>query len=147
MRDHFSKVKRPVHVVAASAVFRASKIVTSRMEEALGGVDLTPQRFELLGLLANSEGGTLALRELRRATLYHAATLTYTVDTLVKKGMLTRVADDVDRRSVRAVITTKGRKVVESAIVLLDDITWGLNDLSTEDASAVAQILSRIQPT
>ena len=147
VNEHFSDVERPNAVVAASAVFRASKIVTSRMEAALAPLDLTPARYELLGLLHNTEGGRMSLRDLSRATLHHPATMTYTIDTLEKRKLLKRKADPKDRRAVLAEVTAAGRQLVDQASQLLANIEWGLADLSEDEAETVAVILSRVHPT
>ena len=147
VNEHYGDVRRPNAVVAASAVFRASKIVNGRMEAALTSLDLTPARYELLGLLHNTEGGRMSLRDLSKATLHHPATMTYTIDTLEKRKLLRRKPDPTDRRAVLAEVTASGRRLVDQASQLLEDVEWGLADLTEGEAETVAVILSRIHPT
>jgi DNA-binding MarR family transcriptional regulator len=147
VHEHFASVRSPRRVVATSAVFRANKIVTARMDAVLGEVDLTTARYELLGLLDNTAGGKLSLGELGRTTLYHPATMTYTIDGLEKRGLITRVPDPSDRRAVMAEITAAGRKLVRQATKKLDEIDWGLSDVSEEEAATLAVILSKVHPT
>lgn len=147
VHEHFSAVRSPRRVVAASAVFRANKILTGRFDALLATLDLTTARYELLGLLENTEGGKLSLGELGRTTLHHPATMTYTVDGLEKRGLIAREPDPTDRRAVLAVITAEGRRVVRAATTLLDEADWGLAELSESDATAVAVVLSGVHPT
>ena len=147
VHEHFGSVRSPRRVVAASAIFRANKIVTARMEAVLGELDMTTARYELLGLLDNTEGGKLSLGELGRTTLYHPATMTYTIDGLEKRGLIKRQSDPNDRRAVLAVITPAGRQLVHQATAELEAIDWGLSDLTEEDATTVAVILSGVHPS
>lgn len=144
---HYAKVRRPAHVVAASAVFRADKIVTAKMAAALEGLELTPDRYEILGLLANTPGGRLSLKDLGQAVLSHPATTTYTVDVLEKRGLLKRRPDPKDRRGVLAQITPAGRELIKRATKMLELIDWGMGELSDEDAATVARVLSQLHPT
>lgn len=147
VHEHFASVRSPRRVVGSAAIFRANKIVTARMDAVLGELDLTTARYELLGLLDNTAGGKLSLGELGRTTLYHPATMTYTIDGLEKRKLIKRVPDPSDRRAVMAEITAGGRKLVRQATKLLDEIDWGLGELSEDEATALAVLLSKIHPT
>lgn len=147
VQEHFQSVRSPRRVVAASAIFRANKIVSARMEAVLGKLDMTTARYELLGLLDNTDGGKLSLGELGRTTLHHPATMTYTIDGLEKRGLIERQPDPNDRRAVLAAITPAGRKLIREAGAQLEAIDWGLSDLTEEDATALAVILSGIRPS
>src|SRR5947208_8473201 len=115
VQDHFGHVRSPRRMLGATAIFRANKIVTARMEEVLGELDLTTSRYELLGLLDNSKGGKLSLGQLGRTTMYHPATMTYTIDGLEKRKLIKRQPDPKDRRAVLAAITPMGRKAIREA--------------------------------
>jgi DNA-binding MarR family transcriptional regulator len=143
---HYSSVRRPAHVVAASATFRADKIVTAKMATALDTLKLTPDRYEILGLLTHTPGGRSSLKELGQAVLSHPATTTYTVDILEKRGLIKRRPDPKDRRGVLAQVTPAGRDLVRRATKMLELIDWGMGELSDEDAATVARVLSRLHP-
>ena len=147
VHQHFGSVRSPRRVVASAAIFRANKIITARMDVVLTTLDLTTARYELLGLLDNTDSGKLSLGELGRTTLYHPATMTYTIDVLEKRGLIVRRPDPNDRRAVMAEITREGRRVVRQATKLLDELDWGLGELSEEDATTLAVLLSNIHPT
>ena len=144
VRDQFGPMGAPWHVVASVAIFRANKIVQARMEKALAPLDLTPARFELVGVIANSSEGRMSPRDLGRATLYHPATLTYTIDGLETRGLVKREPDPSDRRSILVVVTDAGRELVKHAAQVLAEITWGVEDLDNTEAETVATVLSRI---
>lgn len=138
--------RMPNHVVAATAVFRAEKIIKAKMAAALSDLDLAPDRYQVLGLLAAADGGKMSLSDLSRAVLIHPATTTYTVDTLEKRGLIKRQSDPKDRRGVLAQITPAGRELVRKATKRLEGIDWGMGEIADDDAAAVARVLSRLQP-
>lgn len=144
---HYRGVRRPAHVVAASAVFRADKIVTAKMSAALSSLELSPDRYEILGLLSNTRGGRMSLKDLGRAVLSHPATTTYTVDSLEKRGLIERKPDPKDRRGVLAQVTPSGRDLVRRATKMLELIEWGMGELSDEEAAVIARVLSRLHPS
>lgn len=144
---HYGSLRRPGHVVAASAVIRADKIITAKMATALGALDLNPDRYEILGLLTNTPGGRMSLKELGHAVLSHPATTTYTVDILEKRGLIQRKPDPKDRRGVLAQVTPAGRELVRRATKMLELIEWGMSEFSDEEAAVIARVLSRIHPS
>src|SRR5690349_13289876 len=75
------------HMVATAAVLRTANIITDRVEAALAPLDLSMTRYEVLGLI-DSAGGRLSLRDLKRATMVHAATMTGTITALENRGLL-----------------------------------------------------------
>jgi DNA-binding MarR family transcriptional regulator len=143
---HNPNAPSPARVVAAAAIFRAAKILQVRMDSTLAEFDLSSQRFELLGLLYYSETGRVSLRDLRSATMYHPATLTYTINELEKQGLVRRKADPGDRRLVVAELTARARLVVEAAERNLDQVAWDLADLTEEQAESIAVLLSHLHP-
>jgi DNA-binding MarR family transcriptional regulator len=143
---HNPDAPSPARVVAAAAIFRAAKILQVRMDSTLAEFDLSSQRFELLGLLYYSETGRVSLRDLRSATMYHPATLTYTINELEKQGLVRRKADTGDRRLVVAELTARARLVVEAAERNLDQVAWDLADLTEEQAESIAVLLSHLHP-
>jgi DNA-binding MarR family transcriptional regulator len=145
--EHYGDGRMPNHVVAASAVFRAEKIIKAKMAAALASLDLAPDRYQVLGLLANAEGGKMSLSDLSRAVLIHPATTTYTVDTLEKRGLIKRQSDPKDRRGVLAQVTPAGRELVRKATKMLEGIDWGIGELTDEEAIAISRALSRLHPS
>jgi DNA-binding MarR family transcriptional regulator len=113
----------------------------------LADLDLAPDRYQVLGLLANAEGGKMSLSDLSRAVLIHPATTTYTVDTLEKRGLIKRQSDPKDRRGVLAQVTPAGRELVKKATKLLEGIDWGIGEVTDEDAATVARVLSTLHPS
>jgi DNA-binding MarR family transcriptional regulator len=142
----YGEGRRPAHILGASAIFRASKIVSSKMNVALSALDLSPDRYAILALLDDASQGRLSMTTLRRAVLSHPATTTYTIDALEKLGLVRRQPDPSDRRGVLAEITPAGRKSVRKATKMLEMTDWGLGELTDDEAASVAYVLSKLRP-
>jgi DNA-binding MarR family transcriptional regulator len=131
---------------ASTALIRPHKIIASRATVVLGDVgELSMGRYEVLGLLYGVEDGELAVRELKLASLLHPPTLTYILDWLEERDLVVRKGNHQDRRSVLIQITEAGRMLFEKATIALEEVGFGLQGLSEDDASAVAQHLGQVK--
>ena len=86
--------------------------------EALGAahlrtLGLTSSQFDVIATLGNTPGMTF--KELGEKTLITKGTLTGVVDRLEDKGLVRRVVQVDDRRSVLARLTPRGEEVFEQA--------------------------------
>jgi DNA-binding MarR family transcriptional regulator len=143
----YGEARRPAHILGASAIFRASKIITAKMNVALSTLDLSPDRYAMLALLDDANQGRLSMTALRRAVLTHPATTTYNIDALERLGLARRQPDSNDRRGVLVEITPGGRKSVRKATKMLEMADWGLGELADDEAASVAYVLSKLRPT
>jgi DNA-binding MarR family transcriptional regulator len=132
------------HLVASAAIFRSHRIVVARVEAVLAPLGLNAARFEALGLIATADHGRVTFTDLKRATLQHAATVTYNVDMLERRGLVRRLPDPNDRRAVVAEITPEGAELARVATSILNGIDFGLSEASVEDAERVAMLLSTL---
>jgi DNA-binding MarR family transcriptional regulator len=131
---------------ASTALIRAHKIIASRVTAVLGGVgELSMARYEVLGLLYGVKSGQLAVRELKLASFLHPPTLTYILDWLEERDLVVRKGNREDRRSVLIQITESGRALFKKATIALEDVDFGLQGLSEDDANAVAEHLGRVK--
>lgn len=131
-------------MLAGTAILWSYKVLCRRIDASLGPLDLTLPRFEVLGVLDSTEKGVMALRDLKRATLLTAATMTYTLDALEKRKLITRTLDATDRRVMIARITKDGRALVRRAHQLLESIRFGMHDVPDEDAAEIAVLLCNL---
>ncbi|MEV4131730.1 MarR family transcriptional regulator [Dactylosporangium sp. NPDC049742] len=94
---------------AASAVRSAAGAIEHLRSAGAEGRGLSAGAFDLLVRLSLSGEDGLPLGELAQALGVTPRNVTGLVDTLEHKGLLRRVPDPADRRSVRAVATDDGR--------------------------------------
>lgn len=72
-------------------------------------IDLTFEMLELLACLWNKDG--INQQELADITIKDKSSMTYLLDNLVKRNMVTRVADENDRRNNLIFLTPQGREL------------------------------------
>jgi DNA-binding MarR family transcriptional regulator len=130
---------RSLRVLAET--YQAFERLSGRHVRELG---LTPAQFDIVATLGNTPG--MPFRELGERTLITKGTLTGVVDRLEARGLVERVASDVDRRSVNVRLTALGerefRRVFEPHIAHLKR---GFADWSARDLDALESHLTRLR--
>jgi MarR family transcriptional regulator for hemolysin len=122
---------------------KAYRILTSHLTEVLLPYNLSIPEWKLLGQLA--DGGNMKLAKLAELLAVEAPLVTSLVDSLEKKGLVTRSNDPIDKRA----------KVIEGtkrAFSLVDDIEPKvkakvqilLHGTTIEDLNAYIRILNAI---
>jgi DNA-binding MarR family transcriptional regulator len=105
---------------------------------------LTPAQFDIVATLGNTPG--LPFRELGERTLITKGTLTGVVDRLESRGLVERVASDVDRRSVTVRLTAAGerefRRVFEPHVA---HCRRGFSGWTPRDLAALEDQLTRLR--
>ncbi len=104
----------PIEEISASApvteVFELLDLVARRLREiqrlTVGEVDLTPPQFQTLRLLWEQD--RQPFKDLAAANGCTRPTMTGIVDTLERKGLVTRQPNPNDRRSLLVTLTEKG---------------------------------------
>jgi DNA-binding MarR family transcriptional regulator len=99
----------------AAMLLRASSRIEARIEAALGGTGLSFAKLGVLGQLVEA-GKPLPLGRLAGRIACVKSNMTQLVDRLEKDGLVERVNDPEDRRSVLAAITSEGRKRYEIGV-------------------------------
>ena len=89
------------------ALLRAAEVVQAKLEAGLGEAGLSMAKFSVLSQLA-AEREPIALCELANRLSCVRSNVTQLIDRLEADGLVTRVADPQDRRSVRAALTPLG---------------------------------------
>lgn len=126
------------------AFLRAAQVLEGRLEDALADVGLTTARFGVLAQLAGA-GGALPLGVLAERLSCVRSNVTQLVDRLEADGLVRRVPDPSDRRSVLAELTEAGwARAVEGAVRVeaVQDEFHG--SLGAADQAALERILAAI---
>src|SRR6266478_7407373 len=90
-------------------LMHAAGTVEKRLEDALGTVGLSLAKFGALTFLVRA-GEPLSLSECAARLTCVRSNITQLVDRLEAEGLVRRVEDSADRRSVRAALTPAGRE-------------------------------------
>ncbi len=129
-------------MLAAASVIEAHKLLSMRVNSVLGEFDLTMARYEILGFLDTAVARRMSVKELKRSTLLHPPTMTYTLDWLETRGLVERRPSRTDRRSIDIVSTRKGRRLFDVASKALSEINFGLADVGRAKAEAITKALA-----
>ncbi|HUY64955.1 MAG TPA: MarR family transcriptional regulator [Acidimicrobiales bacterium] len=100
----------------AEAILAASRAMVGIAVQSLAGSvhEVTLPQYRTL--VALTEDGTIRLADLAATLQVSPSTATRMCDRLVRKALVTRVRDEVDRREVNLVVTDAGRSVVRDVI-------------------------------
>jgi DNA-binding MarR family transcriptional regulator len=91
------------------SLLHAAQALDGRLEDAFGEVGLSMARYGVLEQLVLA-GEPLALSELAARLSCVRSNMTQLVDRLEAEGLVRRVNDPDDRRSIRAELTAEGRE-------------------------------------
>jgi DNA-binding MarR family transcriptional regulator len=91
------------------SILHAAQVINDRLEDALGSVGLSMAKHSALSRLAES-AEPLTLSELAARLSCVRSNITQLVDRLEADGLVRRVDDPDDRRSIRAELTQLGRE-------------------------------------
>ena len=128
------------------SIYRTAELIRQSNESALRPHKLTHVRHEALAVLYFSRHGEMPMGKLGERLLVHPTSVTSTVDTLERLGLVERVAHPTDRRATLARITARGRRAVELSNDGMTETRYGLAALTSTQARRVTRILSAVRP-
>lgn len=126
-------------------LLRIADRIENRLEEALGGVELSIPKFGALTILVEA-GKPLPLSELASHMTCVRSNITQLVDRLEADGLVLRVEDPKDRRSVRAAVTVRGRERQASGAQRVKEVQEEvMKALSGVNSEALERVLERLK--
>ena len=109
------------------------------------GYDLTVDQWLILKKLSDQDGA-FTQTELAQSLTKDNASITRTIDLMVKKKLLKRQRKASDRRAYELALTESGSQVVAELLPIVKQIREkALEDLSTSELEQVRQTLQHIQ--
>lgn len=96
----------------AAGLVRLAHLVQHVFADVSRSYDLTPQQTQLLCVLVD---GPFGMTELSRSLHLEKSSLTGLVDRVERRGLVTRVRDDRDRRACRIELTAHGASLGAAA--------------------------------
>lgn len=125
-------------------LLHAAQAVEGRMEEAFASVGLSTARFGVLGQLVQA-GEPLPLSEIAARLSCVRSNMTQLVDRLEADGLVRRVNDPDDRRSIRAELTPAGRAQHLAGAAQLDAVqSWFESILNAAEQSALDRAVTKL---
>jgi DNA-binding MarR family transcriptional regulator len=136
---------KPGAMPIAFSLIHAARIVEERLEAALAEVDLSGPKFTALSALV-AAGESMSLSDLAAQLTCVRSNVTQLVDRLEADGLVRRVEDPKDRRSVRAEVTRLGRERQAAGAKLTGKVHAELaKQLSASDREQFQRALGAIQ--
>ncbi|WP_433175043.1 MarR family winged helix-turn-helix transcriptional regulator [Actinoallomurus sp. CA-150999] len=100
-------------------ITRLSRVLDRELKEFFAGHDLEHWEFDVLATLRRSGPPyELTAGALNRAAMVTSGAITNRIDRLSTRGLVERVPDEEDRRSVRVRLTDRGRALVDEVVGL-----------------------------
>lgn len=124
---------------------RASRQVKLSFSQAFTqlGLDITPEQWVILENLYFQNG--LSQTELAAKIFKNTPTISRILDLLGKKGLTERTRFENDRRRHRVFLTSEGKKVVEKAQPIVQNLRdQGWKSLNEEDHQHLERILNQV---
>lgn len=90
---------------------KASKVITERALGDMRQYGVSPTEFIVLELLYHK--GRTPLQQIGNKILMTSGSITYNIDKLEQRKLLTRIPSDEDRRVIYAQLTDKGRELMD----------------------------------
>ena len=138
--DRYKQDQRPLWVL----LLKAAGAVESQLEAVLSQTGLSLSKFGVLHHLIQA-GEALPLSRLAERLSCVKSNVTQVVDRLEVEGLVTRVDDPQDRRSVLATVTDEGRRLYEAGNGALAEAEKHLLEGLTEsDRKQLGELLKQV---
>ncbi len=135
----------PEHGAILFALVVAADILRQRVSNALGQVGLSYPKYEILHCLRNARD-PLSLSMLAECQQCARSNITQLVDRLEGEGLVRRIDDPADRRSVRAELTPAGARLADQGAAQIEGVRAQFAaSYSAEERAELARLVGRIQ--
>ena len=129
------------------SLLKAAHALEDKVESTLAAAGLSGPKFAVLGVLVAAKE-PLPLGELADRLSCVKSNATQMIDRLEADGLVRRIPDPDDRRSVRAEVTQRGRERHAAGATAMTELEARFSDaVEAEDRSAVARMLRSIEST
>ena len=128
------------------AFIDGSRRLLQQLELDHKAADVTPDDYGVLVVLSESPDGRLRMSELADVAVESRSRLTHHIGRLEAKGLVRREACEVDKRGLNAVLTAKGRRLIESAAPhhVAAVRSWFLDALEPGELAVIGRAFARI---
>ena len=109
----------------------AQHTVFQKMSLALAEFDITPGQYGVLNVLWKQ--GATAPKEIAHILCLETTTVSGVLDRMQKKGLIDRVLDDSDRRSVKVLATDKGKALEEPVLAAVEQVNQDVLSIFSEE--------------
>lgn len=127
-------------------ILRLAGQLERRANERLKEFNIAIWGFDVLGALRRrGDPFSMTPTELMKSVMLSSGAMTNRIDRLEELGLIERVPDELDRRSLNVCLTDKGRTVVDAATPIRFDEAWDvLRNMPEGEQAALAALLRTV---
>jgi DNA-binding MarR family transcriptional regulator len=122
---------------------RTQQVVFQQFKAGLAEYDVTPVQYGVLKCLWSQDGQNPS--QIAGSLFLDSSTITGILDRMESKGIIKRIADPKDRRSLRVVLTEQGRLLEEPVTRIIEEenekVLCALNE---EERTKLVEYLNRV---
>lgn len=127
----------------AGRLQRAGRLFGSSIAAYLAKQNMEPWEFDVLATLRRA--GQLTAGELTRASMVTAGAMTNRVDRLVARGLVERLPNPHNRRTLIIDLTPEGRELVDGVLIgHIDNLNQLTRHLNSRERDQLGRLLQRL---
>lgn len=128
---------------ALTVLMRSSQHVQESIKRSIASFHLNTSEFGVLELLYHK--GEQPIQNIGKKILLASSSLTYVIDKLESKGLVSRTPCEMDRRVIFTAITDKGRILMDEIFPLNEkDITEIFSVLEPEELARYIELVKKV---
>lgn len=129
--------------VSIESVNKASFLFASAVYREMDKIGIRPSYRNIMNSLCENE--SLTQLELVKITNLKAPTISITLRSMERDGIVSRVKNDIDRRETHVAITDKGRKMYQKMLASIEKIQKKMTcSLTAEETEQVSALLKKM---
>ncbi len=125
-----------------TAILRSQQLLSSQINAVMRQHDLSFARYEILSWLATDPESSQTLSWISKTLRIPPATVTNLIDRLEEEKLVRRVQHPADARTTLAVITARGKRVVDAATEELNTTVYERIGLSADQREQLIELLA-----
>jgi MarR family transcriptional regulator, 2-MHQ and catechol-resistance regulon repressor len=126
------------------ALMQTSKRVHDRIKEEMTKNKLSITEFSVLEVLYHK--GKQTIQQIGKSILISSGSMTYVIDKLEQRGLVSRNACPDDRRVIHVLLTDEGNTVMNEIMPTYHELVSGMfSSLSGHDAETFVQLLRKVK--
>jgi len=119
--------------------------ITEEVTKRLKPFDLSEPQYNVLRILAEQEGNPITVFDIQQQMIQRSSNVTRIIDKLLKKGLVSRVVCQENRRKMDITITQKGIELLQTLAIEIKQIHEPrMALLSEEEALQLRDLLSKL---
>ncbi|WP_234572758.1 MarR family winged helix-turn-helix transcriptional regulator [Rhodohalobacter sp. 614A] len=119
--------------------------LTDQVNQAFKQFEITSQQYNVLRILRGRKGKPACCGEVKEVMLDKNPDLTRLSDRLIKKGLIERSVNELNRREVQLTITQQGLDLLDSMEPILKRHNQFLKNLSDAEADQLSSLLEKLR--